>query len=477
MITFNPHPSVLKPAREQLIERVSLPHLYIPRHYQEEDLFRQLFPHHYSDLDFFGIRRKSRILLLWHRRAGKDLSSIAALSIAAYEEPGNYLHLLPEQTQAKKIIWRGIDKDGIRFRDRFPPGLIKKIYEAEMLIEYKNGSTVQLGGADMYNSWMGTNPRGIIFSEYSLQDPLAWQYFRPILAENGGWAVFIYTARGKNHGWDLYNIAKKNPKEWALSRKDIDQTFRPDGTPVISQAAYRAEIRNGMPEQLARQEFYLDFTAALVGSIFGDLMEEALLDKRIGFFPHNPDKKVYTAWDLGLDANCVIFSQRTDGGDPRIIDYLERPNEKFSNICKEVLQKPYIYGAHFPPHDVGKRDPEKVTRVDIAEKLGINFEPASPKYGKEDSIELARGLIPRTQFNETGGGEDNSGGVERLIDAMTSHRREYDDKLKTFKINPVHDWASHGSDTYKTLAINWDLTTDTDWWMGTSTPYQNPCEE
>ena len=292
--SYAPNPQVLRTPTSATQAQVSLPHLYKPRHYQNEDLFRPLFPHHYSDLRAQGITRKNLIVLLWHRRAGKDLSSISALALAAYEEVGNYLYLLPEQTQAKKIIWRGIDKEGIKFIARVPQQIIKKTYESEMLIELLNGSTIQIGGADNYNSWMGTNPRGIINSEYSLQDPMAWVHFQPILIENGGWSVFIFTARGKNHGYDIYNTALSQPDHWHCSKKTIDDTFKPDGTPVVTQEQYLQAIANGMPEPLARQEFYCDFEAALIGAYYGTLMEKARAENRIGHFPHDPAKPVYT---------------------------------------------------------------------------------------------------------------------------------------------------------------------------------------
>jgi hypothetical protein len=160
---------------------VRLPFNFIPRDYQEEDLFRPLFPHLYPDLRALSVPPKKRVLAIWHRRAGKDKSLINAIVLAAWHEKGNYLYLLPEQTQAKKIIWRGIDGQGFRFLDHIPPEITNGKYASELLIELKNGSTIQIGGSDNYDSWMGTNPRGIVFSEYSLQDPMAWQYFRPIL--------------------------------------------------------------------------------------------------------------------------------------------------------------------------------------------------------------------------------------------------------------------------------------------------------
>lgn len=39
------------------------------------------------------------------------------------------------------------------------------------------------------------------------------------------------------------------------------------------------------------------------------------------------------------------------------------------------------------------------------------------------------------------------------IEALRQYQREYDDKLKTFKARPRHDWASHGADAFRYLTI------------------------
>ena len=46
-------------------------------------------------------------------------------------------------------------------------------------------------GSDNIDSIMGTNPKIVIFSEYALQSPIAWDYIRPILRVNGGFAVYV----------------------------------------------------------------------------------------------------------------------------------------------------------------------------------------------------------------------------------------------------------------------------------------------
>jgi hypothetical protein len=139
------------------------------------------------------------------------------------ERVGTYWHLFPYQTQARKAIWNGIDSKGRKILDQvFPHEIRKRTSSQEMLIELVNGSTWQLAGSDNYDSLVGSNPVGVVFSEWSLCD-----------AENDGWASFIYTPRGKNHGWSLYNMARKN-KDWYCENLTVNETRREDGLPVIS---------------------------------------------------------------------------------------------------------------------------------------------------------------------------------------------------------------------------------------------------
>jgi len=450
---------------------IQLPHQFVPRDYQTP-LWRAMVPEIFSpepsEMDILMgtapvVRAAKRAVLVWHRRAGKDKNMVNLMATrAAMDTPGNYIYLLPQQTQAKKIIWRGIGADGIRFIDHFPAALVKKKYDSELLVELINGATVQIGGADNYDAWMGTNPRGVIFSEYSLQDPSAWNYFRPILAENQGWAVFIYTARGHNHGYELRNVAKKKMEEgdpdWFFSELTVDDTKRPDGTPVISRKDIDAEIEAGMPEGMVEQEFYCSFDAGLLGAYYADIISG--MKKRegatnpFGLFPHDPSYPVITAWDLGLnDANTVWFVQPFPHG-PRVIYYMEEANVALSEWVRRVLEMPYNYAAHIAPHDIETREQSTgVTRKEFAMDLGLEFEVA-PKLSRADGIEAVRALLPTCTFNLA---EES---VHDGLEAMMAYERVYDEKLKRFRDSPLHNWASHGADAFRTLAVAYDMFCD-----------------
>jgi len=429
-------------------DSVVLPYMYSPREYQLP-LWQAAFPHQ------FGIEQNpsKRFLLVWHRRAGKDKTSINLVTAKGMEEVGNYLYMLPEQTQARKIIWHGIGADGMRFIDHIPQEIIRKKYNSEMLVELINGSTIQLGGSDAYDSWMGTNPRGIVFSEFSLQDPQAWHYFRPILVENQGWAIFIYTPRGHNHGYELYKIAKKEVEkgnnDWFYSNINVEESKREDGSPVITQKDIQAEIDAGMPPEMVRQEFYNSFDAGVMGSYYGDLIEalRARHPSSIGHYPYDPRYPVITAWDLGIsDATSIWFVQNI-GGSPRIIEYYEERNIPLTEHVRYVLSKPYNYIEHLAPHDITVRDyGTGVTRLELAMEHGIDF-IVVPKLSRDDGIEAVRALIPTCTFD--------SSQAEYGIEVLMGYERQWDDKFKRFRDAPTHNWASHGADAFRVLAVGW----------------------
>jgi len=218
--------------------KIRIPHNFEPRNYQ---------------LPFFKIMDKGckRAVLVWHRRAGKDKSALNLMIKKMLERKGIYYYFFPTYSQAKKVIWEGIDKEGMPFLEHFPKSLIVYKNDTEMKIKLRNGSMFQLVGTENIDSIMGTNPVGCVFSEYALQNPQAWNYIRPILAENDGWAVFIFTPRGMNHGWEILQTAKKSEK-WFW------QILTVDDTKAIPKWKLNEE-KDEMPEDFFQQEYYCKF--------------------------------------------------------------------------------------------------------------------------------------------------------------------------------------------------------------------------
>lgn len=170
----------------------------------------------------------------------------------AFEKVGTYFYLLPSYTQAKKVVWDNIDNDGFKMLDHIPKALIKGTNGTELKVELVNGSIIQLIAADEFSkSGVGTNPQGVVFSEYSITDPGAWKFVSPILAANGGWAIFNFTPRGMNHAHTLLQQAKENEK-W------FTQVLTVDDTKVFTPEALEEERRNH-PQDFFEQEYYCKF--------------------------------------------------------------------------------------------------------------------------------------------------------------------------------------------------------------------------
>jgi len=402
-----------------------LPHQFEPRNYQLPAL---------RALDS-GIKRA---VAVWHRRAGKEKTFLNHTVKAAFQRIGTYFYIFPTYAQGKKILWQGMDRDGFPFMAHIPEAIRKKKLEDEMRVELINGSAFQIIGSDKIDSIVGTNPVGCVFSEYSLQDPRAWDYLRPILRENGGWAIFDFTPRGKNHGYQIYQMAKDNP-EWFCQMLTIDDTG------VMNDADIDAERRAGMSEEMIQQEFYCSFEGVMFGAYFGNEMRQVEAEGRITRVPYEPGIGVETWWDLGINDSMTIWFTQTIGREVRVIDYYESSGEGLAHYAKYLQGLPYIYGAHHAPHDIEVRElGTGRSRREVAREYGINFDVV-PNLPLEDGIEAARTFLGRCWFDKEK--------CERGINALRSYRKDYDEKNEVFKARPVHDWASHGADAFRYLAV------------------------
>ncbi len=368
-----------------------------------------------------------------------------------FKRKGQYYHLFPTARQARKAIWDGIDRDGLKVMDHFPKEVIASKNETDMKITLTNGSIYQLVGTDMGLDWLvGTNPVGLLFSEYPIMSPKAWDFLRPIIRENDGIALFVYTPRGQNHGHRMYEMAQNND-QWFCSKLTVEDTCRDsdgeDGSRVVSAEDLEEERREGMDEMMIQQEYYCSFHAAIPGAYFAKEMTRMETDGRIGRVPWEPKLRTSTYWDLGIDDSMSVVFAQQHGQEVRIIDYYEASGEGLPHFISEIKSKPYSYDSHNAPWDIEVRElTTGKTRRETARSLGINFRVGKKVNKKEEAIEQARQLLSRCWMDRRK--------CEKLIAALRNYHKEYDDKNQVFKARPVHNWASHGADSFMELAMS-----------------------
>lgn len=382
-----------------------------------------------------------RAATMWHRRAGKDACCLNFEAIQCFKRVASYWHLMPTQTQARKAIWNGVNpKTGQKILDQvFPPEVRKRTRQDEMMIELVNGSTWQLCGSDNYDSLVGSNVAGVVYSEWSLSNPRAWDYIRPILAENGGWAWFNYTPRGKNHGYDMYKMAEANDR-WFVQKLTVDDTK------VIKPEVIQEERDSGMSEDMILQEYYCSFDGGVEGSYFNDLLKKAREDGRITKVPLDPALPVNTFWDLGRNDTTAIWFHQQYGKEHRFIKSFENNGEGLQFYAQYLKDQGFIYGKHYLPHDVEVTElTTNKSRRQTLESLGVTPLQVVPRISEiNEGIQMTRSMLPMCWFDEEGCAEG--------LRALESYRKEYDEKRQVFRSYPLHDWASNYADAFRQFA-------------------------
>jgi len=368
---------------------------------------------------------------------------------------GVYYYIFPEYEQGRKALWDNIDNDGLTMFDHIPKEIIAPNgkNDQSMKLELVNGSIIQVIGTDRkIDNIVGTNPVGIIFSEYPISDPRWWDLLRPIIKLNWWFAWFVFTPRGKNHGWKLREVARKNPETWFLSELWADKTFDNDGNRIVTDQMIEEERRDGMDEDLVQQEYFISFEASVKGAYYADQIRDARKEWRICRVPYEPTLDVFTHWDLGINDTTAIWFWQLLGKEIRFIDHYETSWESLEHYVGVLKEKGYKYGKHYLPHDVEVKELQTgATRKQFLESRWLNNIEVVEKLGIDEGIDMTRRAFKNMWFDEEK--------CERGINAISSYHKEFDAKNQTFRSSPKHDWSSNSSDALRYQSVTYNKMT------------------
>jgi hypothetical protein len=316
-----------------------------------------------------------------------------------------------------------------------------KTNEAELRVEIPRGDDfirIMLLGAENPGSLRGIYLDGVVLDEYAECDPTIWgEVIRPALSDRLGWAIFIGTPKGNNHFYKIYKKAQELESWFSACYKASD-------TGVVPAGELKAASEEMSAEQY-EQEYECDFGAALVGAYYGKEMKIAELDKRLTEVKYDTAATVDTYWDLGIGDSTAIWFVQTIGKEFHLIDYLEHAGVGLAHYVRELKNKPYVYGEHFIPHDgAAKELGTGKSRQETLLGLGLRAR-ILPKWKLEDGINAVRMVLSKCWFD--------SKKCDRGIEALKNYQRKWDGKNQLFQPRPLHNWASHGSDAFRYLAM------------------------
>lgn len=370
-----------------------------------------------------------------HRRFGKTVAALNHLirdAVLNQRETPRYAYIAPTYGQAKRVAWDYLVKYTT------PLGGTNNI--SELRVDFW-GRRIQLYGSDNPDSLRGQFFDGVIIDEVGDQNPKIWtDIVRPALTDRKGWCLFIGTPKGHNHFKELRDRAEKE-EGWGLLE------FKASETGVVDEVELKA-ARNEMGEDKFRQEFECSFDAAVEGSYYGQILNELEDKKHMQEIPREELSRTFTAWDLGMGDSTSIWVAQLVGTEVRLIDYYENHGVGLDHYVKWIRDNDYIKAEHILPHDVRVRElGSGKSRLEMLEEAGLEIKIA-PRMGLDDGIQAVRRLLPRCWFNVPK--------VQTGLNCMRNYRRDYDEKRKIFYERPLHDWSSHGSDSFRYLALGLD---------------------
>jgi phage terminase large subunit len=376
--------------------------------------------------------------MICHRRAGKTVASIMELidrALSIKKPNGRFHYIAPLRNQAKTVAWDYLTEFSRQVQAAKPN-------IAELRVDLLNGSRITLFGADNPDALRGPYSDGAVLDEFSDIAPSVWtKIVRPMLADREGFATLMGTIKGRNQLWEQY-VAAKQDNAWytALLRASETGVLPPEEL---------ADARRLMTEDAYAAEFECDPYAAILGAYYAKEMQQAELDGRLyedlPVILHQP---IHCAWDLGNGANMAIWAFQVGEKGPLIHDFIQIAGYYFDDYIRELDDRGYR-GFDYLPHDAKVHSFETGrTRVETLEQAGRK-PVLVPKHKPDDGINAAKMTLRIAKFNAT----KCAVGLE----ALRQYRQEWNERARVFRDNPEHDWASHGADGFRYLAMAWKM--------------------
>jgi phage terminase large subunit len=374
-----------------------------------------------------------------HRRCGKTVATIndkIKRAVTNTKPMYRAAYIAPYLGQAKDAAWEYLKKYA-------GPVLTRPPNQSELWVEVMSPggpARIRIYGADNADALRGGYFDDATLDEYADMAPGIWgSVIRPMLADRQGSATFIGTPKGRNAFYDIYTRAKSDP-DWATFFLPASQTG------ILPESELQAARLDMTPEQYA-QEFECSFEAAIIGAYFGKEIAEAEREGRITSVEYDDSLPVHTAWDLGMGDSTAIWFFQVATNQIRVIDHYENHGQPIAHYVAELASRKYQYGDDWVPHDARVRE-LGTGRTRLETLISLGRKPrVVPAHKIDDGINAARVSFGLCWFDEA---RCASG-----LESLRQYRADYDEKARTFKNKPKHDWTSHTSDAFRYLCMAW----------------------
>lgn len=388
--------------------------------------------------------------IVWPRRFGKDVIAFDALRELALTHVGRYLYCFPTLVSARRVFWNGgyeLDGKYILNLDSIPNALVTKKNGATMVVKFKNGSILECGGMNRFDSLRGPRYDVALFSEFNFGDgPEALDVVMPSLLQSKGRGIIISTWNGKNFGYRRFQELKKD-SNWRCEVLSIEEALDENGNRYISEEDIQTLRGSGMPEAMIQQEYYCKPLADTGLYWYAKEMDVLYEEGRISC-ALELKHPVYAALDLGRDGTPVIVWQYVDGEIRIIATHLwinSLVQEAVTWLLDYRTKKRCVLSEVFLPYDgKDKNIVTNTTPADIFKEHGFTVRVLPKVSSKFQSINLSRMYLGNTIIDK----KEN----EKFMNMLETYKRRYNAITQVYEDSPVHDEASHYADAFQVIS-------------------------
>ncbi len=187
----------------------------------------------------------------------------------------------------------------------------------------------------------------------------------------------------------------------------------------------------------------------LAGAVYTKEIKKIVQEGRRGRVPYNPNKPVFTCWDLGhSDKTAILFVQHA-GVEFNIIDYYENRLEKMPHYIKYLQDTGYNFTKHLLPHD---GDADTLSNVTPKKQMQDAFPNCTVRIVQRPSKKMVAINAVRTVLDVCNLDEEKT---SDLWACLCNYAYKVNEHNGVFSKEPDHDtpW-SHGADAVTTLALS-----------------------
>lgn len=183
----------------------------------------------------------------------------------------------------------------------------------------------------------------------------------------------------------------------------------------------------------------------LDGAIYATELRQATEAGRICKVPYDATKPVHTFWDLGWADNTSIWFAQVIGFEYHVIDHLSGSQKPLQAYLVDLQARGYVYGTDWLPHDAKAKQLGTGRSIEELMRAAGRTVRIVPMLSVEDGINAVRTVFSNCWFDADKCGDG--------LQSLRHYRYEMDERAGTLKKVPLHDFASHDADAFRSLGV------------------------